>query len=421
MEKITIEKLVFGGQGLGRKDGQVYFVWGALPGEEVEVDIIKAKKNFVEAIARKIIVASKDRVENREEHYLDCSPWQIISESGELQWKKEIAKETFLKFASYELGNLEIVESKSSYNYRNKVEYRFVGEVGNVQLAFFERGTDQLKAIAPCILNKEEINQAAIKVLDVINKNNVDPEKLVSLIVRSNTQAQVLATLLVSNRIKLNNINELDSLTGFAIYLANDDNIENFVLLERIGADSLEEKIGEVTLRYGAFSFFQVNPAVFSAVVDDIGMNLGADSEILDFYSGVGAISLPLANKFKRGILIENNREAVNFAATNIEKNNIKNCETRLLSASAGRELIKKDKVVIFDPPRTGLDKSIIDKLIEIKPCKIIYLSCDVVTQARDIKNLLSFYTIKSTKLYNFFPRTPHIESLCVLDRNVNI
>ena len=145
MEKVTIEKLVFGGQGLARKDGRVYFVWNALPGEEVEVEITKKKKNFCEGIARKIIKASPLRVEPKEAHFLACSPWQIMSFDSENDWKKKIALETYLRFRALDKEqNIEIEAGDKDYGYRNKIEYRALYADGQLKLAFYGRETNQL-------------------------------------------------------------------------------------------------------------------------------------------------------------------------------------------------------------------------------------------------------------------------------------
>jgi 23S rRNA (uracil1939-C5)-methyltransferase len=154
---------------------------------------------------------------------------------------------------------------------------------------------------------------------------------------------------------------------------------------------------------------------IFRQALRDIYSFLTNNEKIVDFYSGVGLISLPIAAKNKKITLVDVNREAIEFARENIKINNLTNCEAVCSSAESVVDFITSDKTIIFDPPRAGLDKIIIERIIEMLPEKIIYLSCDPATQARDLGKLKDFYNIKFFKLYNFFPRTPHIESLIIL------
>ena len=156
---------------------------------------------------------------------------------------------------------------------------------------------------------------------------------------------------------------------------------------------------------------------IFQIALTDIKKFIEVEDEVLDYYSGVGAISLTLASQFKRGILIEENEEAIEFTKRNISQNKITNCE--IFQATAGEQatLIAANSVVVLDPPRAGLAKTLVDEILKIQPKRLIYLSCDIATQARDIARLKEKYELRFIKLYNFFPRTPHVECLCVLDK----
>ena len=151
--------------------------------------------------------------------------------------------------------------------------------------------------------------------------------------------------------------------------------------------------------------------------MDEITNWLTGKDSVIDYYSGVGAIGLPLNGRYKKSVLVDDSREAYELACRNIYENNIANAEVRHSRSENITELIKKDGVIIFDPPRPGLHNKIISRVLEEKPRRIIYLSCNVASQAYDINLLKDIYTMKFIRLYNFFPRTPHIESLTVLDR----
>ena len=415
--KIKIDKLVFGGQGLGKFENKTAFIWNALPDEEVEFDFFTKRKNIIEAVATKIINPSPLRIASGEDHFLACSPWQIISEAGEIFWKKEIAKETYIKFGG--LGpdlNLEIISDDRQYGYRNKIEYSFaLDKQGKISLAFFIRGKHKLQAIDKCLLADEVINDTTQKILDWLNANQIDIGSLKSLIVRSNLAGETIASLFVKDVLTFETYPELDDkFLGFTLFFSIPQSPASVPtqVLYSAGQNYLFEPIREIKLKYGALSFFQVNLPIFEKVLDDIEQFLDKKREVVDFYCGVGAISLPLCKKVKSAILVDNNEEAVDFANENIFLNKIKNCQAELAPAEKMVEAITKNKIIILDPPRLGLHYKVIDQILDVQPRRLIYLSCNLSTQARDIKLLSSEYEVKFLKFYNFFPRTPHTSGL---------
>lgn len=418
---LSIEKLVFGGQGLARHDGKVYFVWNALPGEEVEVEIVKESKNFNEAVATKIIKKSPHRLDPTEDHFLSCSAWQIMDFESENEWKKITAKEVYQKFSCVTLDDsLEIVsDKKSQINYRNKMEYHFIEKDGEIKFAFFERGGAFLIPLeGGCFLANKEIEKAGKFILAWLNGIKAPVKALKTLILRFDGE-KVLAGLVVREKIKFASMPKIgDSLAGFHIYFADPYKPSNWLpeKIRVIGEEFLTAKINNRNLDYGLLSFFQVNENIFHQALEDISGFVDEDSQIVDFYSGVGAIGLGINKKIKSGVLVEVNPEAAKFAKENIAKNKIKNFKAVCAQAEKAVEYIAKDKTIIFDPVRAGLHPNIIKKVLEEKPRKIIYLSCDPATQARDLKQLSTIYSVKFFKLYNFFPRTPHIEALVVLE-----
>ncbi|MCP2521121.1 methyltransferase, partial [SCandidatus Aminicenantes bacterium Aminicenantia_JdfR_composite] len=235
---------------------------------------------------------------------------------------------------------------------------------------------------------------------------------LKTLILRCNDKNEVLAGLFIKENFNFNNYPLLDeSLKGFQIHLSNPlspASVSDEKLFEQ-GQDFLEIITRGKKLKFGLLSFFQINFVLFKIVLEDISEFLDSSKSAIDYYSGVGAISLPLSSEFKDCILVDNDKEAIYYADENIRENQINNCKTIYKSAEKTTELIDKNKIIIFDPPRAGLHKKIIRKILLEKPIRIIYLSCNPSTQARDIQLLQSSYEIKFLRLYNFFPRTPHI------------
>ncbi|OGH71828.1 MAG: 23S rRNA (uracil-5-)-methyltransferase RumA [Candidatus Magasanikbacteria bacterium RIFCSPLOWO2_12_FULL_43_12] len=436
--KVNIEKLVFGGQGLGRlDDGRVCFVWNALPGEEVELEILKNKKTHLEAVATRIIKPSPERIEPKESHFLSCSPWQIMNFEAENKWKREIAVETYKKLGGIDAGDLEIVSDEKEYGYRNKMEYSFVEFGRKISLGFHIRESRRYIPITVCELARPEINEVALQLLEWINQNQIPIRSLKTMIVRCNQKGEVLAGLFLKDRLQFEHYPELkNNFVGLTVFYSTHKSPASVPtdILYQAGLDYLEEDLFGIKLKYGLFSFFQINVPVFERVLGDIEKfafgdeGTGRDLSVLDFYSGVGSISLPLAGKFKDCVLVDNNEEAIGFAKENIEA--VERDLTLSLSyKERGRntvicvaaekmiELIASDKVVIVDPPRAGLDKRVVERILAIKPKQVIYLSCNLSTHARDLGILKELYDIKFMKLYNFFPRTAHIEGLAVLIR----
>ncbi|MBT7754928.1 MAG: class I SAM-dependent RNA methyltransferase, partial [Candidatus Magasanikbacteria bacterium] len=289
-----------------------------------------------------------------------------------------------------------------------------------VSFAFFERGKNNRIAISPCKLANETINNTASTLLEWINDMAIPHRSLKSLVIRSNEKGDTIAALFIKDKLAFDEYPEIkESLQGFKIYYSTHKSPASRpdALLYEAGQEYLKEPIKDTPLTYGLLSFFQVNTPVFTKTIENIEKELTPETHLLDFYSGVGSIGLPLHTKYKTCTLIDSSKQAIEYAMKNIESNNIKNCEAHCVEAEKITEIITENHVLIIDPPRAGLHKDVIAKILDTPPKKIIYLSCNLTTQARDIEHLHELYTLKSITLYNYFPRTPHIEGLCILER----
>lgn len=461
--KLKIEKLVFGGQAIARipvskesNDTKPIFVWNALPGEEAEVEITKNKKGFAEGRAIKIISSSPHRIAPKEPHYLSCSPLQILDYDEENKQKLEIAREALIRIGKLKesapeiLHSLEIAFPKTIEGYRNKMEYSFYehGERSEtaspepasqshktppMSLAFFERSQHRKSPITPCILAKPVINEVAEQILHFVNENHLTRLDAKCVIIRSNEKDEVIAGLFIKNEKSLKSLPKTNkTLKGFHIYLSDYRSPAAVItkVLHTSGDTYLTntfegENIQKTELKYGLNSFFQVHQEIFTQALDAIAKHIPEKKDVIDFYSGVGAIGLPLAKKCKHLTLVDSNEEAISYAKQNITLNKTQNAEAYAKPAEKMLDIITKDKIIILDPPRAGLHEDVTKKLLKETPPKIIYLSCNVSTQARDLALLTqkdgsgkSKYKITYLKLFNFFPRTPHIESLCVLEKH---
>jgi 23S rRNA (uracil1939-C5)-methyltransferase len=448
---VTIEKLVFGGQGLARLgdvgnihyDNKTVFVWNALPGEEVEVEIIKNKKTYLEAIAINVLKPSPERIEPTTKNFLSTSSWQILSSERENYWKRAIAAETYSKIGDLILSanSFEIGYNDIDYGYRNKMEFCFTSEYLDermaksfkerkamqparkddpISLAFFRRGGKTKFAVNDAPLATPAMNEVAQQILFWINKHHIPIRSLKSLITRTNTEGQVIAALFIKDKLSFDYFPELtEHFVGFQLYYSTHKSPASVPteLIFSEGQDYLIQNILGTKLKFGLLSFFQINPPVFEMALKDIAAFIDPKKPLIDFYAGVGAISLPLAMNRDETILVESNEEAMEYAKENIAINKIQNAESHCMPTEQMLDIITTDRQIILDPPRAGLHESVVNKLLVTKPERIIYLSCNLSTQARDMKRLSELYKPIFIKLYNFFPRTPHIEGLVMLER----
>lgn len=427
---VTIEKLIFGGQGLARLgdvgnprfNGKTVFVWNALPGEVLEIDIVKNKKTYLEAIAVNILEPSSERIAPKEGHFLSTSPWQILSFDREQYWKKAIAAETYSKIGDLILNDtsLDIATNNITDGYRNKMEFSFAEKDGVISLGFFERGGRERFAVEQSSLAMPAINEVAAHILAWVRDMQIPLRSLKTLIVRANTKGETIAALFIKDKILFDVYPSLiENQRGFQLYYSTHKSPAAVPteLLYTFGKNTLRQDILGTALEYGIFSFFQINPPLFEMALKDMAAFLDPKKPLLDFYAGVGAISLPIAMNREETILVESNKDAATFAQKNIVLNKTPHAAVYDMPAEHMTDVIESTKQIILDPPRAGLHVSVIQKLLSVKPERILYLSCNLSTQARDIKMLSEQYKPVFMKLYNFFPRTPHIEGLVVLEK----
>lgn len=418
---LVMEKLVFGGQALAHApSGQVVFVWNALPGETAHVEIIKRQKTHWEGIAKTILSPAPERITPQEEHYLICSPWQIMTPSTEHAWKVEMARETYAKIGGFDCTP-DIAADEHEDGYRNKMEYSFTYNAdGNISFAFFERGDHRFHALKNCCLADPIINRVAEPILAWVNLHKIPMRSLRSLIIRSNGQGKAIAALFIKDELSFPDFPSLtNELTGFQLYYSyyKTPAAVPTKLLYSAGEQALHTILNGVSLKFGLLSFFQIHVPVFEEALRDTQQFLDPMRAIVDFYGGVGSIGLPLHKFTNGGTIVDNNAEAITYAKENIAANGIANFTAECLPAEQITDLITPEKNIILDPPRAGLHEDVTKKLLQELPPTIIYLSCNLSTQARDIAALLPQYQIAFSRLYNFFPRTPHVEGLIVLKK----
>lgn len=421
--EVSIEKLVHGGQGFGTlADGRKAFVWGALPGERVMFEVSKKKKDWCEGIVVDVLEASKDRIAPLEpEIYTATSPWQILDYAKEAEHKQAILAESFVR----EHVNIvwgDFYQDNNQFGYRNKMEYNFwfFNETEKVSLALHKRGSHQKVAVVGSVLASDAINSAGEALITYINDNNIEARPIKSAVIRSDASRNVGLSLFVNDAAVLEKFTAFKHPnTVFEIVYSNPKSpasVSTEVLLP--ATEPLVDTLLGRDFKYSARSFFQVNIPVYESVLKEIALAVQESGlvNVVDMYSGVGSIGLSVVGDNQKLTMVEVSEESTEQAKANMVGRS--NCTVVTATAESALQYLTGDEVVILDPPRAGLHSDVTEKLAEVKPPVIVYLSCNPSTQARDVKALIEAgYNITHARGYNFFPRTPHIESLIVLKR----
>ena len=431
-ETLRLEKIVGGGQAIGTlDDGRKAFVWGGLPKELITIRVTKKKSHFVEGVVTEIIEKSPERITPRDENsYLSTSPWQIMPMSSEQFQKISLIEEAFSLHNITLPEQIKVFSDGVEFNYRNKVEFSWFGDTTEnstketLDLAFFKRGGKGKVIVDGTSLAHPSINKLAIEIRDLLRTKPIVARQLKTLLIRSDQQGNAVWQLYVKDKIE-NLISDdeakLLSAAGGEIIYSNPKSPASRITerLNKFGDTTLSDTILGVAFNYACEGFFQVNIPVYEKALSDMKawINCNEKLPILDLYSGVGTIGLTIGGDDVT--LVEINEHAVAEMQRNIAKLNRPSAKAILAPSEKSLECITGEQIVIVDPPRAGLHADVTNRLLETEPPRIIYLSCNPVTQARDVSLLQEKYKIVHHQGYNFFPRTPHIEHLVVLDKNI--
>lgn len=412
---VRIEKLVTGGQALGiLPDGRKVFVWNALPGELVEIEITREKLSFAEAIAVNVLEPSPDRIEPKELAYLSTSPWQILSERAEEGHKLAILREQFRReHLEVSLLANEIVTDGKMYGYRNKVEFGFVQDNATLRLAVTGRRSHEKVAVVGSALARPELNTAANDIVRALRSVSVDARDLNHLTLRCSVDGTTVAVL-TTNTSRFPEVLLPPSLKGLQVqFVSGSGNKRQTKILQMKGDTTLVDELLGVRFHYDVTSFFQVNQSLYGQVLKAIRAAL-TNTRVIELYAGVGSIGI--TSGADHVTLVDINRSNTRFAEENLKAAMVKGSVITLSSEKA-LDYISDDATLVVDPPRSGMSPEVISRILAIVPPQIIYLSCDPATLTRDLAKLQQQYRIDDIQAYNFFPRTPHIETLVILQR----
>jgi 23S rRNA (uracil1939-C5)-methyltransferase len=421
---LTLDKIVGGGQTLGQLDyGKKAFVWGGLPGETVEIQVTKKKSNFIEGIVTKVVTPSDERIDPVDgESYLSTSPWQIMQPDAEQHYKAALIEEAFELHDIVVPEPIDIYTDGRTLEYRNKIEFSWWWdkEASQLDLAFFRRGTHGKIPVNGTSLAHPAINTAAHAIRDTLRNRDVQAFNLKTVIIRCDQQGNIAMQLYVKDEMfdafteqELADLN----VQGFELIFSNPKSPASVITkrLQSWGTTTLTDTILNVPFTYAVEGFFQINIPVYQQALRDMQQWVPANKPAVDLYSGVGTIGLTIGGQHIT--MVEINEHAVREMERNITALQRQQAAKAILAPSeSALEHITSDATIIVDPPRAGLHEDVVTKLLETTPARIVYLSCNPVTQARDVARLAEKYGIRAHRGYNFFPRTPHIEHLVVLD-----
>lgn len=431
-EHIPFSHIVGGGQTIGQlPSGKKVFAWGVLPGETATIQQTKKKSSFIEAVATTIEEVSGERVEPVDPtSYLSTSPWQILDFAKESHYKSALIEEAFELHDIVLPNAIETYTDGRALEYRNKIEYSWWwdNDTNQLDLAFFRRGTKGKIPIEKTSLASPAITEAAVRIRDVLRARGLEAFSLKTLLVRASQAGEVIAQLYVKDdtfdvftEAELTAMN----IAGFELIFSNPKSPASVITkrLQQYGREALTDTILGVPFTYATEGFFQINLPVYEQALKDMqewintaNTPQGDARPVVDLYAGVGSIGLTIGGE--NVTLVEINEHAVREMQRNIAALGREATATAVLAPSEkALEHIHKDATIIVDPPRAGLHQDVINTLLEQAPERIIYLSCNPVTQARDVALLAETYGIRAHKGYNFFPRTPHIEHLVILDK----
>lgn len=414
-----------GGQAIGiLPSGKKVFAWGVLPGEIATVQQTKKRSSYIEAIATTIKTVSTERVTPVDpESYLSTSPWQIMDPLSENHYKAALIEEAF-ELHDIVLPNvIEVSSDDQVYEYRNKIEFSWWWENQSEQLdlAFFRRGTKGKIPVEGTSLAMPAINQAARRIRDALRARGAIAYDLKTLLIRCNQAGQVIAQLYVKEPdFTVFSDSELQAcgVAGFELIYSNPKSPASVISkrLQQWGSEALTDTVLGTTFTYATEGFFQINLPVYEMALTDMQQWVQPAARVVDMYSGVGSIGLTIGGN--NVTLVEMNEHAVREMQRNIvQLGRELSAHSVLAPSEKALDYITEGATIIVDPPRAGLHEDVTQQLLQAGPSRIIYLSCNPVTQARDVARLAERYGIRAHKGYNFFPRTPHIEHLVILDK----
>ena len=395
--EVKIEKLDNLGRGITYINNKICFIENSLPNEIVDIEITKDKSKYLEGKVIKYIETSPYRIEEECPYSSICGGCNLnhMCYNDENKFKTKKVKDLIAKYANTDPDLVENIIHNDRNYYRNKV----ILHGKDKELGLYKKETNEIIPIKECLLVNPKINE----IISILNNINNGIEEVT--IKTSNDNSKVMIS--IKGNIKSNN-----ELLNICDVLILDDKYQtnNKVIETNIGNKKYYQSIN---------SFFQVNNTLTKELYNEVLENVKDKNykKVLDLYCGTGTIGIYIKDYVDKVIGIDYNSSNIEDAKRNVELNNLDNIEFICDKVENKIDEFTNIDLVIVDPPRAGLDNKTKNYLKEINSSEIIYVSCDPMTLARDIKDLSDTYKVKYIKPFNMFPRTYHCESIAVLER----
>lgn len=443
MYVVEIVDIGQGGVGIGKFEGFTVFVDGGLVKDKIKVKITKSKKNYAVGEIVEILEPSPYRVERKcSKELKECGGCQI----QELDYKEQLnLKTNEVKQVISRIGKLDDVVIHNAlgmeepFRYRNKAQFPIQKVDGVPVIGFYKKKSHDIIPTNQCII-QHDVNDKIIKIIKTYiraYKVSIYDEKthtgvLRHLVTKVGFTTKEVMVVLVANGRKLPYLNELasvlkENIPGFKTLVVNVNREKTNVILgneNRViyGDGKINDNIGDLVFEISPLSFFQVNPVQTEVLYNKAleYANLGENDTVFDIYCGIGTISLFLAQKAKKVYGIEIVEEAIKDAKINAKINNLDNVE---FYAGKAEEVVpkmykqgKRANVVVVDPPRKGCDEKVLDTIISMQPDRVVYVSCNPSTLARDLNYLDERgYTCLEVQPVDMFPHSVHIENVALI------
>jgi 23S rRNA (uracil1939-C5)-methyltransferase len=436
--ELEVQSLAFGGAGVARLDGYVVFVSDAVPGDRVRALVGSSKRAYAQARAIEILRPSAERVAPRARH--PGVPWQVLPYERQLQVKQEQLDDSLRRLGRLSGFELQpIVPALAEWRYRNKLEYSFGADGDGRLVCGFHApgGWEEIVEIDDCMLASERGNAARQRVVEWCRAQQLSPYDrrsgigmLRNLVVREGRRTGELQVRLVTGKERLDAAGLADALgeTDGVLWTRMDSVAETTAGGETelvAGADLLEEELSGLRLRISPEAFFQTNTEMAERLYELVAeyADPHGSERLYDLYCGIGTIGLTLAPRVAEVWGLELSERAVSDAIVNARHNEIDNArffagDVRLALNELVRTAGRPDTLLV-DPPRAGLSQKVVRRIIEARPRRLVYVSCNPTTLAPNAAQLVQAgWSLRRVRAVDMFPQTPHIECVALLERD---
>ena len=440
---VNISSLGSSGEGVGRVSDFTVFVNGALPGEEVKAKITEVKKTYAIGKLMEVVKASPERIKPACPIYAECGGCQLqhISYEGQMQVKRQQVKDAMERIGHQnDLTVLPVLGAENPWHYRNKVAFPVGKEKGKTIIGCFAQGTHKIIDASNCLIQDELNNDAINAVKEIIDKlgipaYNEDTHTGVMrhVVARTGMKGQLMVVLVTATQ-ELKRKKEIikmlrSRLPQMVSLQQNIQTYRNNVILGREtkllwGRPTIKAKLGKFAFNVSARSFFQVNTRQAEVLYDTAleYAQLTGKETVIDAYCGTGTISLYLAQKARKVYGVEIVSPAIKDAEKNARENNVRNAEFIVGDCTKVMPRLYKQgvrpDVVVVDPPRAGCTEAVLQTFASMQPKRIVYVSCNPATLARDIEIMAKLgYKAKKVQPVDMFSHSSHVESVALINR----